>query len=244
MESTLLHSFFRAGNLKRWLAKPDCPAVIKECKLLFDKIYAPKVPEDTNEGVMDTNHVNTEPKTIPEDLRPLLGLSQRQAIMPARLQHNGIIYATSKMHTGNSLVYFYPGGNRSTPVPGSIKYIYQDQGRFLFAVQRQLLASVDTPNPYAIYPDFPAKLYSSQLSAELEQVQVDWIYSHYARWDFSASQSVVLSLSRVCCFISRTSILIINLRSSRNKLYLLTSCCSYVSIYFIGTTLLGGIAVV
>jgi len=197
MESTLLHSFLRAGNLKRWLAKPDCPAVIKECKILFDKIYAPKVPEEnTDKGGVDTNHVNTEPKTIPEDLHPLLGPLQRQAIMPARLRYNGIIYATSKTHAGNSLIYFYPGGNRSTPVPGSIKYIYQDQGRFLLAVQRQLPASDDTPDPYAIYPDFPAKLYSSQLSAVLEQVQVDWIYSHYARWNFSASQSVVLSLSR------------------------------------------------
>jgi hypothetical protein len=203
MESTLLHSFLRAGNLKRWLAKPDCPAVIKECKILFDKIYAPKVPEEnTGEGDMVTDHVNTEAKTIPEDLRPLLGPSQRQAIMPARLRHNSIIYATSKTHTGNSLVYFYPGGNRSTLVPGSIKYIYQDQGRFLLAVQRQLPASDDALDPYAIYPDFPAKLYSSQLSVELERVQVDWIYSHYARWNFSASQSVVLSLSRVCCFIS------------------------------------------
>jgi hypothetical protein len=111
-------------------------------------------------------------------------------------------------HVGirNSLVYFYSGGNRSTPVPGNIKYIYRDQGKCLLAVQRQPPASDDTPDLYAIYPDFPAKLYSSQLSAELEQDQVDWIHSHYARWNLSASQSVVLSLSRVCCLISCTSI--------------------------------------
>jgi hypothetical protein len=203
MESTLLHSFLRAGNLKRWLAKPDCPAVIKECKILFDKIYAPKVSgDDTSEGAVGINHVNTVAKTIPEDLRLLLGPLQRQAIMPARLRHHGIIYATSKTHTGNSLVYFYPRGNRSTLVPGSIKYIYQEQDRFLLAVQRQLPASDNASNPYAVYPDFPAKLYSSQLSVELEQVQVDWIYSHYARWNLSATQSVVLSLSRVCCLTS------------------------------------------
>ena len=169
MESTLLHSFLRAGNLKRWLAKPDCPAVIKECKILFDKIYAPKVSEaDTGKEAVDIDHVNTVAKTIPEDLRPLLGVSQRQVIMPARLRHNGIIYATSKTHTGNSLVHFYPQGNRSTLVPGSIKYIYQEQGRSVFAVQWQLPASDDVSDPYAAYSDFPAKLYSSQLSVELE----------------------------------------------------------------------------
>jgi hypothetical protein len=150
MESTLLHSFLRAGNLKRWLAKPDCPAVIKECKILFDKIYAPKVPEEnTGEGDMVTDHVNTEAKTIPEDLRPLLGPSQRQAIMPARLRHNSIIYATSKTHTGNSLVYFYPGGNRSTLVPASNIYIKTKADFSLLSNGSSLLAM--TPSTHMLF---------------------------------------------------------------------------------------------
>jgi hypothetical protein len=203
MESTLLHSFLKAGNLKRWLAKPDCPAVIKECKMLFDKIYAPKLSEATvSEGGVDADRVAmVASKAVPEDLRPLLGLPRRQAIMRARLRHNGIIYATSNTHIGNSLVQFYPQGSKLSLVPGSIKYIYQEQDRFVFAVQRQLPISTDISDPYAIYPHFPAKLYSSQLSVELEQVQLDWIYSHYARWNLSATQSVVLSLSRVCRLI-------------------------------------------
>ena len=198
MESTLLHSFLKAGNLKRWLAKPDCPAVIKECKILFNKIYAPKfLGDDIGEGVVDTDDANVAVKTVPEDLRPLLGPSQRQAVVRARIQHNNLIYATSKTHTGNSLIQIYPQGNRSTLVPGSIKYIYREQDRFVLAVQRQLPTN-DVSDPYAIYPDFPAKLYSSQLSVVLERVQTDWIYSHYVRWDPSATQSVVLSLSQVC----------------------------------------------
>jgi hypothetical protein len=200
MESTLLHSFLKAGNLKRWLAKPDCPPVIKECKILFDKIYAPKVAEgEISVGDMDSDHHSGPMKTIPEDLCVLLGSLQHKAIMCARLHHNGVIYTTSNTHMGNSLVYFHPQGNRSLRVPGSIKYIYQEQGRFVLAVQRQLPTSGDNgSDPYAIYPHFPAKLYSSQLSVGLERVQTDWIYSHYARWKLSATQSVVLSLSRVC----------------------------------------------
>ena len=197
MESTLLHSFLKAGNLKRWLAKPDCPNVIKECKLLFDKIYAPKLSEDgIGEEAMERD-LDFVRIAVPDDLRPLLGPLHRQAAMHARVRHNGIIYATSKMHTGNSLIQFYPQSNRSTLVSGSIKYIYQDQDRFVLAVQQQLPASNIVSDPYAIYPDFPAKLYSSQLSAELERVQTDWIYSHCARWNLSDTQSVVLSLSRV-----------------------------------------------
>ena len=88
-------------------------------------------------------------------------------------------------------------------VPGSIKYIYQERGRFVLAIQRQLPAD-DVSDPYGIYPYFPAKLYSSSLSRELERVEPDWIYAHYARWKVSSTQSVVLSLSRVrhlyiCC---------------------------------------------
>ena len=202
MESTLLHSFLKAGNLKRWLAKPDCPNVIKECKLLFDKIYAPKLSEDgIGEEAMERD-LDFVRKAVPDDLRPLLGPLHCQAAMHARVRHNGIIYATSKTHTGNSLIQFYPQGNRSTLVSGSIKYIYQDQDRFVLAVQRQLPASNIVSDPYTIYPDFPAKLYSSQLSAELERVQTDWIYSHCARWNLSDTQSVVLSLSRVSHLVS------------------------------------------
>jgi hypothetical protein len=202
MESTLLHSFLRAGNLKRWLAKPDCPAVIKECKLLFDKIYLPKVPEDHSSNVhgdMYADDAGTMSNTIPMDLRPLLASFQHQIIIRARLRHNGVMLATSKTHIGNSLVQFYPQGNRSTPVPGSIKYIYQERGRFVLAIQRQL-PSDNVSDPYAIYPHFPTKLYSSSLSQELERVEPDWTYAHYTRWKVSSTQSVVLSLSRVCHF--------------------------------------------
>ena len=70
MESTLLQSFLRAANLKCWLAKPDCPAVIKECKVLFDKIYAPKVPDSDvgdsslQDDAAGTKHVTGSDATL------------------------------------------------------------------------------------------------------------------------------------------------------------------------------------
>jgi hypothetical protein len=48
MESTLLESFLRVGKLKRWLAKLDCLAVIKECKQPFDKVYMLRVPDSVH----------------------------------------------------------------------------------------------------------------------------------------------------------------------------------------------------
>jgi hypothetical protein len=105
MESTLLHSFLKAGNLKHWLAKLNCPTVIKECKSLFDKIYAPKVSEGNINGGDVGTGIDGVDKGIPADLRPLLGPLECRAVMHVRIQHNDVIYATSQTHVGWVEIY-------------------------------------------------------------------------------------------------------------------------------------------
>lgn len=225
MESTLLQSFLRAANLKRWLAKPDCPAVIKECKALFDKIYAPKVPDSDvgdsslQDDVADTEHVAGSDATLDALLQDRKG----KVITRARLRHNGIIYSTSTTHLGNSLVQFYPNGDTAlSPVPGCIKYIFSERDKLYLGVQRQLPLDSPISDPFALYPQFPAKMYSSHISPSLERVEVGWIYSHYARWEMPAERAVVLSLSRVChifrfpvfsCLLFSTGMNIVNVSS-------------------------------
>ena len=132
----------------------------------------------------------------PEDLRPLTG--HRQVVLHARFTHDGVVYARSSTHIGNSLIYFYPGGELSlTPVPGCIKYIFNGPNGISFAVQRHLDSAVNTVNPFAPYPDFPAALYSSSLAEKLEVVEVGWVTSHFARWKISSENVVVISLSKV-----------------------------------------------
>jgi len=157
MESTLLQSFLRAANLKRWLAKPDCPAVIKECKALFDKIYAPKVPDSDvgdsslQDDVADTEHVTGSDAT----LDALLQNAKGKVATRARLRHNGIIYSTSITHLGNSLVQFYPNGDTAlSPVPGCIKHIFSERNRLYLAIQRQLPLDSPIPDPFALYLNF------------------------------------------------------------------------------------------
>jgi hypothetical protein len=202
MESTLLASFLRAGKLKRWLAKPDCPSVIKECKQLFDKIYTPKArnSERSDSDPVDESAAEEKPAVsahpAPDDLRRLL--ANAKVAMSARVRHKGIVYSSSKTHLGNSLVQFYPRGDRRrSPIPGSIKYVYHEGGVTYLAVQRQLPLDHTIQDPFASYPHFPAKMYLSHLSQSLERVELDWIYSHYARWNFSSQYAVVLSLNRV-----------------------------------------------
>ncbi|KIK16134.1 hypothetical protein PISMIDRAFT_113906, partial [Pisolithus microcarpus 441] len=107
-----------------------------------------------------------------------------------------VIYSRSSTHVGNSLIMFYPQGVRtSLPVPGSIKYIFGSSGKLLFAVQRQSPLPVDAqPDPFAMYPHFPAKLYSSTVLKRLETIHLSWVLCHFARWEVSDGCVIVLSL--------------------------------------------------
>jgi hypothetical protein len=192
----------KAAKVRRWLSRPDCPAVLREVKDLFDKAYSPKYDDYSNMGEDPDDFDDTTPSDspakgiIPTDLRPLV--TGNRVTLQARFKHGGVVYARSSTHTGNSLVYFYPCGNKSSrPVPGSIKYVFNDGGRVAFAVQRQLDMYPGTVDPFVHYPDFPARLYSSSLADQIEKVEVEWVQSHFARWKISREHAVVLNLSKV-----------------------------------------------
>lgn len=202
LEFTMLQSFTRAGKLRRWLSRPDCPEAVKECKALFDKSYPQNV--DTN-GIGDVDdematyvlEVQKKPQTTPADLLLLTG-SQR-VVLHARFKSLGVVYTRSSTHLGNSLICFYPLGDISSPpIPGSIKYIFSSGDEIIFAVQRQLPCVVGdlVVDPYAPYPNFGAKLYQSRLGDLLEKVKVDWISCHFARWNMTPKYAVVLPLSK------------------------------------------------
>ncbi|KIN97523.1 hypothetical protein M404DRAFT_114097, partial [Pisolithus tinctorius Marx 270] len=106
------------------------------------------------------------------------------------------VYSRFSTHDGNSLILFYPKGDyKCSPVPGTIKYIYGRDGVFVFAVLRySLLPHATESDPFAAYPHFPAKSYSSALSNHLETVESSWVVSHFARWAVADDRIIVLSL--------------------------------------------------
>jgi hypothetical protein len=152
--------------------------------------------DDDDEVVNDAAQHTQVP--CPDDLRPLIKRST--VSLRARHLHNDTLYTRSSTHVGNSLIYYRPGGDPKLDlVPGSIKYIYLPQeGVVTFAVQRQLSVPDGICDPFRHYPDFPAKLYSSQLHDQLDIVQPDWVIFQFARWNMSADYAVILSLPRVC----------------------------------------------
>ena len=134
---------------------------------------------------------------MPPDLSQLVN---RCTSLRAHVKLTSMVYSHSSAHFGNSLIMFYSSGNHmSSPVPGSITYIYEEAGSLAFAVQRQCTVPDDRNNAdvFAAYPHFPAKLYSSMFSKTLESVQIGWIVGHYAWWVLEEGIAVVLSLSRV-----------------------------------------------
>jgi len=197
--ATMLHSFLKGEKLCSWLSQSDCPPIIHECKVLLDCAYRTpgSIGGDDGDGAAPAD--NLLKSNVPQDLHALIG--QCTAVLCAQLHTHGVYYCWSSTHIGNSLILFYLSGNYAlSPVPGSIKYIYESNRSWHFAVQWQwpLLASrVITADPFTIYPHFPAKLYSSILEDRLESVQVGWVTSHYAQWAISSEQVVVLSLCRV-----------------------------------------------
>ncbi|KAF8577135.1 hypothetical protein K439DRAFT_1365397, partial [Ramaria rubella] len=184
--------------LRRWLGRSDCPPAIKECKLLFDKAYAPQHDEYPSSNFDQNFLSSSKPVPVPCDLQHLV--KQPKIIFHAWLPFGRIVYARYSTHCGNSLVFFYPSGDKTTqPVPGCIQYIIEIDSHISLAVQRHYPMKSGTIDPYRHFPHFPASLYSVALSPTIGFVEVDWVLCHFARWLFSPDHVVVLLLSMVSC---------------------------------------------
>lgn len=197
MEASMFSSYIAASKLRRWLSRPNAPTFIKECKELFDNVFASRRKDSTifeNSSIHDRQDVRTPP-----DLRHLVPVTT--VTLRAHVSHADVTYSRSSTHLGNSLILYLGGGSTSGgPVAGSIKYIYLRDGLWKLAVQRQLPAVEGTQDPFKPYPHFAARLYSTALSGQLEEADLTWLVGHYARWSISDALCVVLALSRVSSF--------------------------------------------
>lgn len=139
--------------------------------------------------------------TVSEDLYALI--KQCTAILHAHLKFDGVIYSRASTHVRNSQFIFYPQGDQLlSPVPGSIQHIYATPtGELVFAVHKLLPLHDQTIDLFAMYPHFPAKMFSSSFYSHLENVKVSWAVGHFARWAVSSDIVVILSLSHVSTVI-------------------------------------------
>lgn len=190
----MLRSYLKGSKLRAWLSRPDCPPAIKEVKVILDLAYG--IDDKRNSSIDDDPYVTDTARTttVPEDLHELTG--ERKTVIRAHLNHAGVLYSEVSTNAGNSQIIFYPNGNHSaSPIPGIIKYIFEQDGTMLLAVQRRYQSS--GCSIFSSYPHFPAKVYQTRPASKLEKVKISWIVGHYASWPVSLEQVIILSLSRV-----------------------------------------------
>ncbi|KAF7371499.1 hypothetical protein MVEN_00004500 [Mycena venus] len=88
-EAMILNTWIRGANLRRWINRPDCPAVLLEFHQLFSLYLGVNLGEGSTPG-------NSSIK--------------RAESRPAHYEHDGVNYSKSTTHLGNSLVmYVEPG---------------------------------------------------------------------------------------------------------------------------------------
>src|SRR6266704_4339358 len=89
--------YLKAGSLKQWLGRPDCPAFLQQCKSLFDKAFRRKLKSN-----------DCPPSTfspVPEHLKAIV--HNIQIALQATYVVNRIVYSCCSTHVGNSLVALY-----------------------------------------------------------------------------------------------------------------------------------------
>ncbi|OJT06781.1 hypothetical protein TRAPUB_2364, partial [Trametes pubescens] len=193
-ELTMLNSYLRAAKLRRWFQRPDCPPALRQVKRFFDKAFgtgnfarSEEILELSEENVDIPRHRSP----IPEDLKQLLTCDERKrAVLSARCKHDGVVFARSATHLGNSLIRYY--GSDRTKQYGCIKYIYKIGKDVRFVVQRHLPARGE--DPFKSYADFLATVKSPELSPHLECISLEHVICHFARWRMPSGDVAVLPL--------------------------------------------------
>ncbi|KAJ7080261.1 hypothetical protein C8R44DRAFT_653822 [Mycena epipterygia] len=173
LEATIVKSFWRGANLRRYLNRADCPEVIKQFKVLFDLTFSP--------------HNDRSTESVPaEDGKDR-----------AHYTHQGVNYSRASAHLGNSLVLYYPSSNASSLIAGSIQCIETAGDDTIFHIRRQAPLPPGKFDPFLPYPHFPARTYSSFMEDVVDKVKPFAVISHCARFEFSDNRAVILNLSRV-----------------------------------------------
>lgn len=196
-----MQAFMRGANLRHWLSRPDCPSVIKECGHVIDKAYGRTDDSYAIDGVAvghaeeAPGHAEMKLDKLPAALALVLGI-QRGATK-ANHRIDGVVYSRESTHTGNSLISYFPGGDRNSADMkyGSIQYIFMTEaGKWRFAVKEQLPKPDDITDAYARWPDYPAQTMSARLSDSLEVVETEWVRAHYCRWKIPENPNLVATL--------------------------------------------------
>ncbi|KAF7342082.1 hypothetical protein MVEN_01795500 [Mycena venus] len=174
-EATILNTWIRGANLRRWITRPNCPAVLVEFHRLFSLYLG------INLGDIDA---------------PVTSNIKTGEYRPAHYDHDGVHYSKSTTHLGNSLVLYVEPVSGKT-YAGSIEEIVVGKQKAEFKVRRQAPLPPGKNDPFKKFPHFPAQTYSSKMSNNVDTIEPGSIIGHCARYEFSDERAVLLNLSRL-----------------------------------------------
>lgn len=200
-EGTIHQAFVAAGNFRRCLMRPrpsENAQPLRDCQALFKRLYvrqSDRLEDDEERFAMEEGSTLPDETLLPAELVPFFP-NRRKAVQLPRLRKHGTVYSRCTTHEGNSLIMFHRNGGNGEAVPGSIEHIVRVDGQVLFAVRRYGPVDSTSSDPFARWPDFPAKLWSSS-QEDLELVKPQWVSCQFAKYAVSDSSIVVLMLPKV-----------------------------------------------
>ncbi|SJL17814.1 uncharacterized protein ARMOST_21376 [Armillaria ostoyae] len=176
LEKTILQSFLRGANLRHHLNRPNCPQLIRQFKILFDKALPPKNQRETT--------FTADPPSV-------------RQLSHAYYTYRGVTFSRQSTHLGGSLVAYYPTTKSQDLMVGSIQEIKTESGQVLFAIKRQAPLPVAKFDPFKCYVDFPATTYSSKMvDGPLDSIHPSQIRLHVAQYEFSHECAIIIDLCR------------------------------------------------
>jgi hypothetical protein len=181
LEYTILKSQHEAANFRRWLCRPDCPDVVKDVRTIYDKLFTP---------TSTSYDLPWEKESV------LTNASER-----AHYTHKGFNYSRSSTHEGNSIIFYKPSDKANErPVPGKIIKIIQRSNGVFFQVKCYENLSQDARDPFLLYQYLQAQTFSSTLCRDYQEIPVDFVVSHAAKYDFTNNRSVFVNLQYLMHF--------------------------------------------
>lgn len=173
---TLLQSYLRSANFRRWLATPGCPPIITAIQNVLQKTFWHTKYQERSDTF----------QPIPKEV--------------ANYPMDNVSFSRATYHAGNSVVLYRNSSLDEEVRAGAIQKIeLHGDKKFCYVTEHASLPS-NLHDPFARYPDFPAVTYSSQLLPGTTKIEMKDIVTHAARFHFSHERTVFLSLSRVRSF--------------------------------------------
>ncbi len=173
MEATIIKSWTRTANLRRWLRRPDCPEAVKQLKVLFNKHFVP---------------VNAHSQIE----KPVQLKSSRRAYFKL----DGTNFSRASTHEGNASI-IYRATPSTAPIAGQIRDIVTGpDNAFCLHVRPYKPLSGSLYDPFVRYPYLQGTTYASRLQEVEHIIELDDIVAHAARFDYSHGRSVLVNLSR------------------------------------------------